>query len=62
MDVLDDLEEEDKDKIVKQLDRDSAEDVRMLLSTVRDEIGSSMTTNYICIRKDMTIRQAMVSW
>ena len=24
-----------------------------------DEIGSSMTTNYICIRKDMTIRQAM---
>lgn len=24
-----------------------------------DEIGSSMTTNYISIRKDMTIRQAM---
>ena len=59
VDVLDDLEEEDKDKIVKQLDQDSAEDVRMLLSYGEDEIGSSMTTNYICIRKDMTIRQAM---
>ena len=59
VDVLDDLEEEDKDKIVKQLDQDSAEDVRMLLSYGEDEIGSCMTTNYICIRKDMTIRQAM---
>ena len=44
VDALDDLEEEDKAKIVGQLDKDSAEDV---------------TTNYICIRKDMTIRQAM---
>ena len=49
----------DKAKIVGQLDKDSAEDVKMLLSYGEDEIGSSMTTNYICIRKDMTIRQAM---
>ena len=55
VDVLDDLEEEDKDKIVKQLDQDSAEDVRMLLSYGEDEIGSSMTTNYICIRKDICL-------
>ncbi len=59
VDALDDLEEEDKAKIVDQLDKDSAEDVKMLLSYGEDEIGSSMTTNYICIRKDMTIRQAM---
>ena len=59
VDALDDLEEEDKAKIVGQLDKDSAEDVKMLLSYGEDEIGSSMTTNYICIRKDMTIRQAM---
>ena len=59
VDALDDLEEEDKAKIVGQLDRNSAEDVRMLLSYGEDEIGSSMTTNYISIRKDMTIRQAM---
>ena len=59
VDALDDLEEEDKAKIVGQLDKDSAEDVKMLLSYGEDEIGSSMTTNYISIRKDMTIRQAM---
>ena len=58
-DALDDLEEEDKAKIVGQLDKDSAEDVKMLLSYGEDEIGSSMTTNYICIRKDMTIRHAI---
>lgn len=59
VDALDDLEEEDKRKIVSHLDEDSAEDVKMLLSYDEDEIGSSMTTNYICIRKGMTIRQAM---
>ena len=59
---MDDLEEEDKEKIVHQMDKvdkDAADDVKLLLSYDEDEIGSCMTTNYICIRKDMTIRQAM---
>ena len=62
VDALDDLEEEDKEKIVHQMDKvdkDAADDVKLLLSSDEDEIGSCMTTNYICIRKDMTIRQAM---
>ena len=59
VDALDDLEEDDKAKIVHQLDKDAADDVKLLLSYHEDEIGSCMTTNYICIRKDMTIRQAM---
>ncbi|MFR2145822.1 MAG: magnesium transporter [Faecalibacterium prausnitzii] len=62
VDALDDLEEEDKEKIVHQMDKvdkDAADDVKLLLSYGEDEIGSCMTTNYICIRKDMTIRQAM---
>ena len=62
VDALDDLEEEDKEKIVHQMDKvdkDAADDVKLLLSYNEDEIGSCMTTNYICIRKDMTIRQAM---
>ena len=50
VDVLDDLD---------KVDKDAADDVKLLLSYGEDEIGSSMTTNYICIRKDMTIRQAM---
>ena len=62
VDALDDLEEEDKEKIVHQMDKvdkDAADDVKLLLSYDEDEIGSCMTTNYISIRKDMTIRQAM---
>ena len=62
VDALDDLEEEDKEKIVHQMDKvdkDAADDIKLLLSYDEDEIGSCMTTNYICIRKDMTIRQAM---
>ena len=59
VDALDDLEEDDKAKIVHQLDKDAADDVKLLLSYNEDEIGSCMTTNYICIRRDMTIRQAM---
>ena len=59
VDALDDLEEDDKAKIVHQLDKDAADDVKLLLSYHEDEIGSGMTTNYICIRRGMTIRQAM---
>ena len=59
VDALDDLEEDDKGEIVNKLDRDSIEDVKMLLSYSEDEIGSKMTTNYIRIKNDMTIRQAM---
>ena len=62
VDALDDLEEEDKEKIVHQMDKvdkDAADDVKLLLSYDEDEIGSCMTNNYIYIRKDMTIRQAM---
>ena len=62
VDALDDLEEEDKEKIVHQMDKvdkNAADDVKLLLSYDEDEIGSCMTTNYIYIRKDMTIRQAM---
>ena len=59
VDALDDLEEDDKAKIVHQLDKDAADDVKLLLSYHEDEIGSCMTTNYICIRRNMTIRQAM---
>ena len=59
VDALEDLEEDDKQELVKHLDKDAAEDVRLLMSYDEDEIGSCMTTNYICIRKDLTIRQAM---
>ena len=59
VDVLENLEEERKREIVKRLDKEAGEDIRMLLSYDEEEIGSCMTTNYVCIRKDVSIRQAM---
>ena len=59
VDILENMEQSTKDEIVKRLDKDAGEDVRMLLSYDEDEIGSRMTTNYICIHEDLNIRQAM---
>ena len=59
VDALEDLDDTDKNEIVNKLDKDSVEAVKMLLSYDEDEIGSRMTTNYISIKNDMTIRQAM---
>lgn len=59
VDILKNMKQSTKDEIVKRLDKDAGEDVRMLLSYDEDEIGSRMTTNYICIHEDLNIRQAM---
>lgn len=43
----------------EHLDEEAEKDVRMLLSYDDDEIGSYMTTNYICIPGGLTVKQAM---
>ena len=40
VDALEDLDDTDKNEIVNKLDKDSVEDVKMLLSYDEDEIGS----------------------
>ena len=50
---------DDPDEYLKELDLESSHDVRMIQSYEDDEIGSRMTTNYIVIYHDLTIRQAM---
>ena len=59
VDVLEELDEEEKSKILAMLDEEAGEDVKLLLSYEDDEIGSLMTTNFIVIHKDLTVRQAM---
>ena len=46
-------------RIVKKLDGDAVADVRIDLSFDDSEIGSCMTTNFVCISNNLTIRQAM---
>ena len=59
VDALEDLDDTDKNEIVNKLDKDSVEDVKMLLSYDEDEIGSRMTTNYGAIDlKDLIIARA----
>ncbi len=58
-DILEDLEEEKQSQLVSLMDSESSEDVKLLLSYNEDEIGSRMTTNFILIQNDLSIRQAM---
>ena len=58
-DLFEELNEEDKYKLLKRLDKEAKEDVQKLLSYEEDQIGSCMTNNYIVVRNDVTIREAM---
>lgn len=59
VDVLEDMDDSTRHRIVEMLDEDAGDDVRLLLSYDDDEIGSCMTTNFIVIHNNLTIKQAM---
>lgn len=58
VDILDEMEDEDKSQIVGMLDEETGNDIKLILSYSQDEIGSKMTTNFIEISKNLSIRQA----
>ena len=59
VDLLEEIDESVKKKLRPILDEDIKADIRLINSYDDDEIGSLITTNYIRIKKDLTIRQAM---
>ena len=59
VDILEQLDPETKTRIVEKLHGAIAQDVKMLLSYDEKEIGSYMTTNYVCIQEGLSVRQAM---
>ncbi len=59
VDILEEMDDDSKRKILEMLDEEAGEDVKLLLSYDEDEIGSYMTTNFILIHNDLTIREAM---
>ncbi len=61
IDVLEELEEEKKQELIALLDEEAKADIDMVSSYSDEQIGSKMTTNYIAINKDCTIKQAMKS-
>ena len=59
VDILEEVDDDTKCKILGMLDKEASEGVQLLLSYDEDEIGSYMTTNFILIHNDLTVREAM---
>lgn len=61
VDVLEELDEEKRQELLELIDPEAAEDIQLIDSYADDEIGSKMTTNFVAIGKDLSIKQAMRS-
>lgn len=59
IDILEKLSEEECHQIVEQMEKDSSDDVKFIASFEDDEIGSKMTTNFIAVNKNDTIKEVM---
>ncbi len=59
IDALEELEEEHREEIFELINSEAKEDIDLIQSFDDNEIGSRMTTNYIVVHKNLTIRQAM---
>ena len=57
--ILEELDEEDRNEILELMDEEIVDDIELLTSYEEDVIASYMTNNYITIKKDFTIKQAM---
>ena len=61
VDVLDELDDDKRRELLELMDADAAQDIHLIGSYDDDEIGSKMTTNYVAIGKDLSIKEAMRS-
>ena len=59
VDVLEELDEEKRRELLELMDPDAAEDIQLIDSYDDDLIGSRMTTNYVAISREWSIREAM---
>lgn len=59
VDVLEEMDDETREQLKELLPEAANADIELIQSYEENEIGSKITTNYIEIRNDLTIRQAM---
>ncbi len=59
VDLLEELEEDTRSEIIKLMDDDAVEDVNLIQSHEDGAVGSKMTTNFILIKENMSVKQAM---
>ena len=62
VDALEDIEdEEQREQLISLMDKDASADVRLINSYDENEVGSMMTTNFIVIQENYSVKQAMRS-
>ena len=61
VDVLEDLDEEKRQELLELMDPDAAEDIQLIDSYDENQIGSRMTTNYVAIGRNLSVKEAMKS-
>ena len=61
VDLLDELDSDKRQELMDLLDEDTAEDIRLIDSYADEQIGSRMTTNFVAIGRELTVKQAMRS-
>lgn len=61
VEILDDLSDENKSKLIPLLEPEAQKDIRLIDSYEDEQIGSKMTTNYISIKNTFSVKQAMRS-
>lgn len=59
VDILEELEDDTSNELIELIDEEAKKDIDLIQSYDEDEIGSKMTTNYVSLTLDLTIRQAM---
>jgi Mg/Co/Ni transporter MgtE len=59
-DILDELEDEKAEMLLKEMDSESSSEVRELLEYDDDLVGSIMTTDYLSFSATMTVAEVLV--
>lgn len=59
VDVLNELDQEDRDNFLELMDEETAEEITELLGYEQYTAGSLMTTEYVSIQENSTVRSAM---
>ncbi|MDD3401812.1 MAG: magnesium transporter [Hespellia sp.] len=59
VDVLEEVDEEVREQLMDLMDDESTQDINLICSYDENEIGSEMSTNFIEIKKHLSVKQAM---
>ena len=59
VDVLDELEDDTRNEIIDLMDDEAVEDIEMISSYGENTVGSRMTTNFISVPDNYSVKQAM---